>query len=138
LLTSAAWSNCRDMEPAVRSLVIPLALLVSIPLVAGSFSNAQANIHVLACTWLATLAAFRRAWFKVMFWTGLAIIVKPIAVVMLMLLAGVLPTAIPAVLAGGAWALALPFIVADYDYVLSAYRDFWRTISVMSFAENFQ
>src|SRR4051812_42627072 len=105
LLTYAAWSNCRDIVHERRLRVFALALVISIPLVAGSFLNGQANIHLAAACWLVTLAAFRGQAAAVVFWTGIAVLAKPLAIVILLLVGAARPRMIPAMAAGITWAL---------------------------------
>jgi hypothetical protein len=137
LLTYAAWSNCRDIDRELRLRVFSLALVICIPLVAGSFLQGQANIHLAAACWLVTLAAFRGQVAAVVFWTGIAVLAKPLAIVILLLVGAVRPRMIPAMAGGIAWALALPFLAMDAQYVLGLYRDFWRMLTTMAVASRF-
>lgn len=137
LLTYAAWSNCRDMNPEFRLRTLSLAILISIPVVAGSFLQGQANIHVAAACWLMTLAAFRGHAAATVFWAGIAILAKPVAIVAILLVGGVRPKAIPALLGGIVWALALPFAAADARYVIALYGEVWTMLTTMALASRF-
>lgn len=137
LLTYAAWSTCRYVANRhLRIQMFSFALAISIPLVAGGFSNGQGNIHMMAACWLMTLSAFRGQAFRAMFWAGLAIL-KPLAIVMVLLIAGLRPRMIPALVGGITWAIAMPFIVADWQYVLSLYRQYWTMMTTMTTAVDF-
>lgn len=138
LTTWAAWSTCRDMERDLRLRVVALAFLISIPVFAGSFLQGQANVHLGAACWLMTLAAFRRQAAAVVLWSGIAILAKPLAIVALLLVGGVRPKTIPALLAGFAWALALPFVVASPHYVLGLYAEIWRMLTAMALSSDFE
>jgi hypothetical protein len=137
LLTYAAWSNCRDIDRELRLRVFSLALVISMPLVAGSFLQGQANIHLAAACWLVTLAAFRGQVIAVVFWTGIAVLAKPLAIVILLLVGAVRPRMIPAMAGGIVWALALPFLAMDAQYVLGLYQECWRILTKMATASRF-
>ncbi len=135
LVTYAAWSQCSGLERSLRLRVLSIAFALAIPLIAGGVLNGQANIHLGAACWLAILSAFRRETLALVFWTGIAILLKPLAMVVILLIGGLSPLAIPALAGGIVWALALPFAVADMQYVIGLYQDFARTL--MSVSENF-
>ena len=137
LLVYAAWSNCRDLDHKLRIRVVLLAFALAAPLVVGNFVNGQANIHLAAACWLATLGAFRRQPVAVLLWTGVAILAKPLAIVMALLIAGLKPRMIPAVAGGIAWAVALPFAVVEPHRTLILYQDFWQIMAPMSLSQGF-
>jgi glycosyl transferase family 87 len=137
LLTYAAWSSCREMHRDIRVRVLSVAFALSIPLLAGSFLNGQSNIHLAAACWLMTLSAFREKTTGVLFWTGAAILAKPLAIVMILLIAALRPRMIPALAGGIVWAIGLPLIAADGQYVLSLYRDCWKMLTTMAVSERF-
>jgi hypothetical protein len=56
---------------------------------------------------------------------------KPLAIVAILLIGGVKPKMVPALSVGIAWAVALPFAVADPDYVVSLYLDLWNMLTAM-------
>lgn len=137
LLTYAAWSSCREMHRDIRVRVLSVAFALSIPLLAGSFLNGQSNIHLAAACWLMTLSAFREKTTGVLFWTGAAILAKPLAIVMILLIACLRPRMIPALASGIVWAIGLPLIAADGQYLLSLYRDCWKMLTTMAVSERF-
>lgn len=132
LLTYAAWSNCRELDRALRVHVLSLALLISIPLLSGSVLNGQTNMHMAGACWLAILSAFRRQPVTVVLWVCVAVLAKPLAIVTVLLIAGLRPGAIPALTIGIACAIALPFVVADPKYVMNLYEDYWQLLVTMS------
>ena len=137
LVTYAAWSQCRDVDHDLRTRVLSLALGISIPLVAGSALNGQAGIHMGAACSLMILRAFRRQAADLVLWSGIAILAKPLAIVAVLLVAGLRPRTIPALAGGIAWALALPFAVADGQYVLTLYRDCFQMLATMALSDRF-
>lgn len=56
---------------------------------------------------------------------------------MVLLIGGIKPSTIPALLAGIAWAIALPFFAADPQYIFHLYQDTWRVIGAMGLSESF-
>ncbi|MEI8154451.1 MAG: glycosyltransferase family 87 protein [Hyphomicrobiales bacterium] len=136
LLTYAAWSSCRDMDRDLRVRVLSIAFTISLPLVAGSFTNGQASIHIIAACWLMALAAFLDQIPGVLLWTGIAI-TKPFAIVIILFVAGLKPRMIPALAGGVAWMIALPWLAVDSTYALSLYRDCWSILTTMSMAKDF-
>ena len=56
---------------------------------------------------------------------------------MILLVGGVKPRTIPALAAGIAWALALPFAVAELRYVLGLYGEVWTMLTSMALASRF-
>jgi hypothetical protein len=137
LVTYAAWSQCQDVTHGLRIRVLSLALGISIPLLAGSVLNGQAGIHMAAACWLMILSAFRRQTATLILWTGIAVLAKPLAIVAVLLIAGLRPRTIPALACGIALALALPFVATDGQYVLALYSACWQMLSTMTVSSRF-
>jgi hypothetical protein len=86
---------------------------------------------------VAILSAFRRQAAALVLWTGIALLAKPLAVVVVLLVAGLRPRTIPALAGGIGWAIALPFAAADPHYVLGLYKDCWQMFTTMAMSSHF-
>ena len=136
LLVYAAWRNCREIDgQAVRRNVVSLALLLAVPTASASVLNGQSNIHLAAACWLAILCALTGRYIELALWIGIAVLAKPIAIVVVLLIAAIAPRSIPALLCGLGWAAALPFGLASPNYVIALYQQCWTMLTDMAQGE---
>ncbi|QYU70662.1 DUF2029 domain-containing protein [Leptolyngbya sp. 15MV] len=120
------WHPGANVEPMPedrgRSHFLLLTLLV-IPAAMGSARNGQSNLPLAALFVLAAIDAADRRWWRSTLLLGVAVLLKPIAMVPLLLLVALHPPMwwrSPIVLAAVA---ALPFARPDWSYVAQQYRE---------------
>jgi len=85
-----------------------------------------------ATTLLAFDAAYRRALAAAALWATLAVVAKPLGVVVWLLIGGTRPKALPWLIAFLGIALALPYAFADPHYISSQYAEFVRVLRYIS------
>ncbi|HZP77880.1 MAG TPA: glycosyltransferase 87 family protein [Pseudolabrys sp.] len=99
-----------------------ILLFVNIPAAWFNFKGVQSQIVMTAMMVAAAAAMMRAQWVWASFWLFLAIVLKPLAMVMLLLCAALYPRMrIPLILALVA-ALALPFAFYDWSYLIELHR----------------
>lgn len=86
------------------------------------FKQVQLQIPMVAAMVLATAAMMRKRWIAASLWLDLALIVKPLAVVMMLLAGALIPRMRLLVIAGILVAAALPFAFLPWDYLTGQYR----------------
>jgi hypothetical protein len=114
-------------------------LLVALPAAAGSIRNGQATVAMFGCMLLATAALADRRWTVAGLWLGLAVAIKPLAIVMVLLMAVVYPETAFGLMLGIFAAFALPFLNPDPQAVVILYGDMIEKLRVTMFppAERF-
>jgi hypothetical protein len=135
LLTFAAWRQMDEIPVRNRVRYFSIACLLALPLTAGAVRNGQATILMLATVWLMFQAAGRGRGVEAALWAGIAIVVKPTALVAVMLVAALFPFTIGYIAAAFLLVLALPFAFAPTDYVVTLYRDFAALLSGMQMGD---
>ncbi len=111
-------------EPHARNAlaISGIVLLINLPAAWFNFKNVQAQILMTAAMMFAAAAMMRMRWQLAAFWIFVAAVIKPLALVMLLLCAAVkarMRIALAAALLAG---VLLPFLFADPGYVAAQYR----------------
>jgi alpha-1,2-mannosyltransferase len=109
-----------------------LALIIGLVGAAGAVRNGQSTTLLVAATLLAFDAAFDRSLAKAAFWATLAVVAKPLGIVVWLLIGGTRPAALPWLLGFLAIALGLPYAVADPAYVTTQYATFVEVLRHIS------
>jgi hypothetical protein len=109
-----------DLKP---SWLAGIVLLINVPAIWFNIKGVQSQIIMTGGMLIAAVAVMRAQWLWATFWLFIAIVFKPLALVMAMLCAAVsprmrLPLAIAVVVA-----VALPFAFFDTSYMAETYRD---------------
>ncbi len=101
-----------------------IALLINIPAAWFNFKGVQSQIVMTGAMMAAAAAMMRAQWLWASFWLFVAVVLKPLAIVMMLLCGALCPRMrIPLILAFVA-ALALPFAFFDPAYLVAQYRDY--------------
>ena len=125
LLAFAMLRVVRRLEPKNEQLeILGLALLIALVGAAGAVRNGQSTILLLSTTLLAFDAAYDRKFAKAAAWVTLAVLAKPLGIVVWLLIGGTRPAALPWLLGFLTVALAAPYAVADPAYVNAQYVEF--------------
>jgi hypothetical protein len=98
-----------------------LTLLFAIAGAAGAVRNGQSTPLLLAATFLAFDAAYDRRLAAAAAWATLAVVAKPLGIVVWLLIGGTRPKSAPWLLGFLAIALLAPFALADKNYVYFLY-----------------
>lgn len=131
-LTFAVWRLSRQLLPADAARLAPLVLLLMIPGVADMVRNGQATTLMTALMVLAAAETMAGRRIAPGIALALAIVVKPIAIVMALLWAVLYRRCAPALAAAMMVLLLLPFAAADFDYVAAQYSSAWAKLTVAS------
>jgi hypothetical protein len=125
LLTYALLRVVRRLEPQSKILeILGLALLIALAGAAAAVRNGQSTTLLLAATLLAFDAAFDRADARAAAWATLAVIAKPLGIVVWLLIGGTTLAAIPWLIGFLSVALLAPYAIADAAYVNELYLEF--------------
>jgi hypothetical protein len=99
-------------------------LLLAVNVWAGwyHFKHVQLQIPMVAAMMLATAAMMREHYKPASLWLSIALIVKPLALVMILLAAALVPRMRAVLIAGIVVAAALPFAFLHWDYLIGQYQ----------------
>lgn len=118
---SSLWRLARVVEPGPRRLFLLVSIL-ALPAAFGSIKNGQTNLLLagaMAHAAVDWISARRRS---TVAWLIVAVIVKPIGLVMVLLLVAVDLTLIPWFAGGLLLTAALPLLFDPWPYVVAQYR----------------
>lgn len=104
--------------------IFGLALLIGLIGAAGALRNGQSTTLLTAATLLAFDAAYDRALLKAALWASVAVIAKPLGIVVWLLIGGTRPAALPWLIVCLAAALVLPYAIGEPAYVTELYEEF--------------
>jgi hypothetical protein len=117
------WGLVRHRGGTVATDLFLVASLVSIPPMLDATRNGQATVVMTAGMALCAAALARERWWWAAVWIGLAVALKPLAIVMLLLVGALYPRRMLWRLGVVGLALALmPFLTQSPGYVLEQYR----------------
>ena len=102
--------------------LFPLAALVAIPLVWDCARNGQATLIMTAFMLLAVTDIARRRWWRATLWLALGVAIKPLAVVLVLLVAAVDRPMTWRAIVGMAVLAMVPFLTQHAAYVVEQYR----------------
>ena len=125
-LTWAAIDLMRALRPGDANAFMLAGLLLLINIMAAWYHFKHVQLHILMTAGMAAAAAciIRERWLLASLWLFVALVVKPIAIVMILLCGALVPKMrlplIAAVIAGA----LLPFAFADQAYLVEQYRLF--------------
>lgn len=104
--------------------LVGLAALISLVGAAGAIRNGQSTTLLLAATFLAFDALYDRTYWKAAAWATVAVVAKPLGIVVWLLVGGTALAAMPWLLLFLGLALALPYAAADPAYANDLYAEF--------------
>jgi len=123
-LAEAAQSGPRDLFFPISILALPAAL--------GSAMNGQSNMLLAGAMTHASVEVIRGRRWAVAAWLILGLVAKPIAIVMILLLAISNPAMIPWFLGGMALAAAAPLLFDSWPSVAGQYTSWYRQLLVVA------
>lgn len=115
-----------------RFEILGFTLLFGIFGASGAVRNGQSTPLLLAATFLAFDAAYDRRFARAAIWATLAVVAKPLGIVVWLLIGATRPRSFPWLLGFLAIALLAPFAFANANYVYMIYEQFIATIMNIS------
>lgn len=132
VLTLAVVRQVRKLGGNDLVWLLSFGLVMALPMALGAIRNGQATIVLTGACWLLTLSALEGRRAETFFWASLAIIAKPTAIIMLLLVAALRPRLIPMLVLALLVALIIPYAFAPAGYVNDQYRDFFQMLTSMA------
>ncbi|WP_256751429.1 glycosyltransferase family 87 protein [Mesorhizobium sp. Mes31] len=132
VLTFAAMRQVRKLGGGELTWLLSYGLFLALPMALGAIRNGQATILLTGACWLLTLSALEGRRAETFFWASLAIIAKPTAIIMLLLVGALRPRLIPVLVLAVLFVLALPYAFAPAGYLNDQYRDFAHMLTSMA------
>ena len=102
-----------------------VVLLINIPAAWFNFKGVQSQIIMTGAMMLSAAAIMRAQWLWATFWLFVAIVFKPLALVMALLCGVLCPRMRLPLIIALAVVVALPFVFFDIGYLVQQYRDFF-------------
>jgi alpha-1,2-mannosyltransferase len=115
-------------EQSDRAL-FPLMTLVSIPMAWDCARNGQATLALTGLMLLGIVAAARGEWWRSVLWLMLAVAVKPLALVLVLLIAAVERPMTWRIILGTVALVLFPFLTQHRHYVIQQYADCFRNMT---------
>ncbi|TJV26392.1 MAG: DUF2029 domain-containing protein [Mesorhizobium sp.] len=132
VLTYAAMRQVRKLGGGELMWLLSFGLFLALPMALGAIRNGQATILLTAACWLLTLSALEGRRAETFFWASLAIIAKPTAIIMLLLVGALRLRLIPVLVLAVLFVLALPYAFAPAGYLNDQYRVFAQMLTSMA------
>lgn len=131
LLTFAIVKQARVFDKTNAVEIASLAFFLAIPLSLGAIRNGQATVLLTAACWLLTLSALDNRRAETVLWALVALIAKPTAIVMILLVGAARPRLIPFLLLAICLVFAIPYAFAPADYVNAQHAEFFTLLTSM-------
>jgi alpha-1,2-mannosyltransferase len=102
--------------------------ILIIPICLGAIRNGQSNAMFGALTLYAVACLSTQQWWRSAVCMGLAFMVKPLGIVLMLLVPAVYPVMFRPIMASLAGSLAFPFLFAAPAYVMAEYHSFFENL----------
>ncbi|TPN28398.1 DUF2029 domain-containing protein [Mesorhizobium sp. B2-3-3] len=132
VLTFAAMRQVRKLGGGELTWLLSFGLFLALPMSLGAIRNGQATILLTGACWLLTLSALEGRRAETFFWASVAIIAKPTAVIMLLLVGALRFRLIPVLVLAVLFVIALPYAFAPAGYLTEQYRLFAGMLTSMA------
>ncbi|MBN9218716.1 MAG: DUF2029 domain-containing protein [Mesorhizobium sp.] len=132
VLTYAAMRQVRKLGGTELPWLLSFGLFLALPMALGAIRNGQATILLTGACWLLTLSALEGRRAEAFFWASVAIIAKPTAIIMLLLVGALRLRLIPVLVLAVLFVLALPYAFAPAGYLNDQYRVFAGMLTSMA------
>ena len=130
MLSAALFRLAGLFRPDESRRFLALVLLLATPAVAGMVRNGQATVIMTALMIHATVDVAGQRWNRAALWLGLAIALKPLALVLALLFAALHRPLLWRSALALAVVLLMPFLHPDPAYVVGQYRDTVRQFAI--------
>ncbi|MGX7874869.1 glycosyltransferase family 87 protein [Mesorhizobium sp. ORM6] len=132
VLTFAAMRQVRKLDCGELPWLLSFGLFLALPMALGAIRNGQATILLTGACWLLTLSALEGRRAETFFWASVAIIAKPTAIIMLLLVGALRFRLIPVLVLAVLFVIALPYAFAPAGYLNDQYRVFAGMLTSMA------
>ncbi|MBZ9795038.1 glycosyltransferase family 87 protein [Mesorhizobium sp. ES1-4] len=132
VLTFAAMRQVRKLGGSELTWLLSFGVFLALPMALGAIRNGQATILLTGACWLLTLSALEGRRAETFFWASVAIIAKPTAVIMLLLVGALRFRLIPVLALSVLFVIALPYAFAPAGYLTDQYRVFAGMLTSMA------
>lgn len=132
VLTLAAMRQVRKLGGGELPWLLSFGLFLALPMAMGAIRNGQATILLAGACWLLTFSALEGRRAETFFWASVAIIAKPTAIIMLLLVGALRLRLIPVLVLAVLFVLALPYAFAPAGYLNDQYRLFAEMLTSMA------
>ena len=122
LLAAGLWRFSRQYFGNHALTAFTWSSILILPICLGAFRNGQANAMFGAITLYAVTCLCRNQWWQSSLWMGLAFMLKPIGIVLMLLVPAVYPMMFLPVVVSFAGCLAFPFLFAAPTYVIAQHQ----------------
>ncbi|PLP60743.1 hypothetical protein CYK37_00015 [Mesorhizobium loti] len=130
-LTAAVLRQANLFDRSNASAIVSLTFAIAIPMALGAIRNGQSTVLLTAACWFLTLDAFKNNRSSTVIWTYVALIAKPTAIVMVLLVAALRPRMIPFLALAIIFVFATPYAFEHYSYVNDQHVAFFRLLTAM-------
>ncbi|WP_214472045.1 glycosyltransferase family 87 protein [Mesorhizobium sp. dw_380] len=132
VLTFAAMRQVRKLGGSELPWLLSFGLFLALPMALGAIRNGQATILLTGACWLLTLSALEGRRAETFFWASVAVIAKPTAIIMLLLVGALRLRLIPVLVLAVLFVIALPYAFAPAGYLNDQYRVFAGMLTSMA------
>ncbi|MDI6027058.1 glycosyltransferase family 87 protein [Corticibacterium sp. UT-5YL-CI-8] len=132
VLTYAVYRQMRRIGNPNPIWFMSCTLFLALPMTAGALRNGQATILLTGACWLLTLSALEGKKAETFLWASLAIIAKPTAIVMLLLVGALRFRMIPVLVLSIVFVLVIPYAFGPFGYINRLNGDFLGLMTAMS------
>ncbi|QPC96028.1 DUF2029 domain-containing protein (plasmid) [Mesorhizobium sp. INR15] len=132
VLMLAVLRQVRKLGGHDLNWLLSFGLVLALPMALGAIRNGQATILLTGACWLLTMSALEGRRAETFLWASLAIIAKPTAIVMMLLVAALRPRLIPVLASALLVVLVIPYAFAPLGYINDQYRDFFQMLVSMA------
>ncbi|TPK89995.1 DUF2029 domain-containing protein [Mesorhizobium sp. B2-4-12] len=132
VLTFVAMRQVRKLGGGELTWLLSFGLFLALPMSLGAIRNGQATVLLTGACWLLTLSALEGRRAETFFWASVAIIAKPTAVIMLLLVGALRFRLIPVLVLAVLFVIALPYAFAPAGYLTEQYRVFAGMLTSMA------
>jgi len=128
LLAYGTWRVARSHFGDKADSAFMWGSILVLPICLGAIRNGQANAMFGGLTLCAAACLSRQQWWRSAACMGLALMVKPLGIVLMLLVPAAYPVMLCPILVSLAGSLAFPFLFAAPPYVLAQYHSFFENL----------
>lgn len=130
-LTAATITQARRLDFQNGRRIASLAIFFALPLSLGAIRNGQSTVLLTAACWFLVMAAMDDRPGRVLLWTLVALLAKPTAIVVVLLVCALRPCSIPWTAAAIVALFVVPYAFGPVEYVNAQHAEFFRLLTSM-------
>ncbi|QAZ46758.1 glycosyltransferase 87 family protein [Mesorhizobium sp. Pch-S] len=136
MLTWVVFKQAKRLDATNSTEMASFALFIALPLSLGAIRNGQATILLTASCWMLAMSALDGRRSATTLWAFIALLAKPSAVVVILLVGALRPKMIPNLAIAFLLVFAAPYAFAPADYVTAQHLEFFKLLTSMSHTES--